>query len=123
MSWEVHIDAPAQAVGRDPEALSMEIDPRNRVIRLGLRALGATSQEVDGGAVLRRYLDAATADWVPIQTWLLGNAAAPFLATIQDGYTAEQRWSGDWAAQWTEAAWDAATALHQAIEAMLQDQG
>ncbi len=120
VSWTVQCEALEQAVGRDPEALAIEIDPRVRIIHLGLRPLGATSQEVDSGAVLRRFIDAPAVHWGPIREWLLGPEAGELLQEISAGYTAEQLWSGDWQAQWSKPAWEAAHSLHQAITQKLQ---
>ena len=122
MSWTVQADAPIQTVGQQWEALALELDPRTRVVRLGLRPLGATSQEVDGGAVLRRYLDTPVAEWSPVEEWLVGAEAAALLSTITAGYTAEQAWTGDWTAAWTADAWTAANELHEAVEALLHAQ-
>ena len=119
MSWTVHAQAPLKVVGQDPEALCIEIDPRSRVIRLGLQPLGATSQEADCGAILHRHLEGSSADWRPIIEWLLSVEAQPHLSAIEAGYRAEQGWSGDWQADWSQTAWNAATALHQAVTALL----
>ena len=119
MIWQILAQHPTQKVGTDPEALAMEIDPRTSVIRLGVYPLGATTQEADGGAILLRYLPGDHADWGPIITWLEGPIAAVHLQNISEGYTAEQRWSGDWQASWSEPAWTAASALHQAVTDLL----
>jgi hypothetical protein len=119
MSWTVHAQAPLQVVGQDPEALCIEIDPRSQIIRLGLQPLGATSQEADCGAVLQRHLEGSSADWGPIIEWLMSEEAEPHLSAIEEGYRAEQGWSGDWQAEWSPTAWGAATALHRAVTALL----
>jgi len=119
MSWNILAQHPTQQVGANPEALAMEIDPRSSVVRLGIYPLGATTQEADGGAILLRYLPGDGADWGPIIAWLEGADAASHLHQISQGYTAEQRWSGDWQATWSEPAWTAASALHQAVTDLL----
>jgi hypothetical protein len=119
MSWRILALHASEQVGSNPEALAMEIDPRSSVIRLGIVALGATTQEADGGAVLLRYLPGEQVNWRPIITWLEGPQAAEHLQQISQGYTAEQRWSGDWQATWSESAWTAASALHHAVTTLL----
>lgn len=119
IKWTVHTQAEQQAVGLDPEALSIELDPRARVVRLGLYPLGATSQEADSGTILLRHLSAERADWAPVRAWLLGPEGTVCLSAIAAGHRAEQLWSGDWQAQWTEQAWEAASQVHHAIEGLL----
>lgn len=124
MTWRILSPQPTQVLGDDPEALSMEIDPRTSVIRLGISPLGATTQEADGGAILLRYLPGSHADWRPVATWLQEPQAQAYLQQISSGYAAEQRWSGDWQASWSEDAWTAASALHEGVAHILaQAQG
>jgi len=123
MSWSIIAEAPSQVVGDTPMALALEIDPRGPSIHLGIRALGASMQEAAGGAILCRYLEGDSVQWSPIQDWLQTPRAAALMACIHSGYTAEQRWSGDWVGQWTEDAWNAAGELHAAVQQLIQDQG
>ena len=119
MSWTIAAEHATQDLGVDPEALAMQIDPRTRTITLGIHPLGATSQEADSGAVLIRYLAGSHADWTPIIAWLGSPEAAELLHLIEQGHTAEQLWSGDWQARWTEAAWNAAGVLHSQVAEIL----
>ncbi len=121
MSWRIQAPQPTQVLGQDPEALCIELDPRSAVVRLGISALGATSQEADAGAILLRYLPGSRAHWPPVIEWLQGAQAQAHLQQISSGYTAEQLWSGDWQASWSEAAWTAANALHQGVTHILAE--
>ena len=85
MNWHILSPQPTQVLGDDPEALSMEIDPRTSVIRLGISPLGATTQEADGGAVLLRYLPGSHADWRQVAAWLQEPQAQAYLQQISGG--------------------------------------
>ena len=120
-TWHVEAGGDTQVVTDSTRALAIDIDPRQQRIRLGLQITSGGPQELWQGAVFRRFFGVSSARWATAVDWLNSKEAQRSLDTIAQGYTAEMLWTGDWVAQWSEEAIDAAHAIYDAIAGLLNE--
>lgn len=117
--WRVLADAPHQSVTDDTRRLAMDLDPRNRTIRLGLRIVSGGQPDVSSGAISRSFFPAEHADWDAAVRWIQGEEAGALLALIEAGYRCEMGWTGDQQVSWSEEAWAAGATLYRGIARLI----
>lgn len=118
MDWTVTAEASPQQE-TSTAALAIDVDPRRRLVSLGLRRRSGGSQELFANVIARRFTGTAAADWSAAAAWLRTATAEALLAAILSGYRAEMVWSGDWVADWTPAARAALDDLQRNVLARL----
>jgi len=118
--WRIGADAPVSEAPESTEGLAVDIDPRGPSVTLGVRILTGGASDVRSGAVFRGFIEGYRADWAEALAWLKSDEAAPLMAAVLEGYTAEMLWSGDWYVRWTPAGVDACEALRDGVAARIQ---
>ena len=94
----------------------MDVDPRARTVRLGLRSLSGGGPEISSGAVARTFFSGDVGDWSGAESWLRGPEAQVLLEAIAGGQDVDLIWTGDLVVQWSEAALSAGRALHAGVQ-------
>lgn len=113
-AWRIEVEADRQAAGGYMR-LAMDVDPRERVVRLGLRPAHGGTLDVQSGAVARSFFEASEADWHAASEWLASAEATALLETVAAGYTCDKLWTGDFVARWSDEAWEAGHTLWQRV--------
>lgn len=119
--WQVLPEAPRQTVVSSTQRLAMDLDPRNRTIRLGLRIVTGGHSDISSGAVSRSFFSAEHAEWHQAAAWLAGDEATALLAVIAAGYHCEMRWTGDQEVIWSDEAWRAGARLYQQVATLIEE--
>lgn len=117
-AWRIEVEAERQEAGGFLR-LAMEVDPRERLVRLGLRPVQGGSLDVQSGAVARSFFEADAADWRAAAAWLGTDEATALLETIAAGYTCDKLWTGDFVARWSDEAWEAGHTVWQRLGALI----
>lgn len=107
MSWEIRVEEGANA---------FDLDIARRRVEVLRRKPGELTQEV--GQLVRFRRPLAPLDAAAARAFLATEGARELLAAVQDGTGVDTLWSGDVLGTWTEEAFEAACALHEALEAM-----
>lgn len=94
---------------------AMDVDPRQRTVRLGLRSLSGGGPEISSGAVARTFFSGEVRDWTGAESWLRGPEAQALLDAIAGGQHVDLIWTGDLVVQWSEAALAAGRELHAGV--------
>jgi hypothetical protein len=119
MPWRILVDDPRSEPPDEHWGFAMEVDPRRRTVRLGLRPFDGGSLEIQSGAVARTFFPVDRAEWVEAAAWLDTDEARGLLDAIAAGYACETLWTGDPVASWTEEAWAAGNAIYARISRIL----
>ena len=117
--WSVEAGAESQEATGSTWALAIDIDPRQQRVRLDLQITSGGPQELWQGAVFRRFFVCTEASWAPALAWLSSERGREALDTVVRGYSAEMLWTGDWVAEWSEEAMDAAHTIYDEIARLL----
>jgi hypothetical protein len=118
MSWSIVADPYEPPDGTNRPA--MDVDPRRRTVRLGLRPLSGGGPEIASGAVARTFFSGHGRDWSPAEAWLRGAQAQALLEAIAGGQRVDMIWSGDLVVEWSEAALAAGRELHAGVQRALE---
>jgi hypothetical protein len=100
------------ALGDGTNRPAMDVDPRRRIVRLGLRMTSGGEQEITSGAVARTFFDGDVLDWSRAAEWLAGDDANALLDAIAAGHDVATLWTGDLVVTWSEQALAAGRELH-----------
>jgi len=107
VSWTIRVESDANA---------LDVDIYSRVVEVVARIPGELSDDIGRLVRFRRPLSGC--DGPAVQAFLEGDEAQVLLARVQDGTGVDTLWSGDRLGTWTEDAFEAACALHSAVEGM-----
>jgi hypothetical protein len=118
MSWSVVAEPFELPDGTNRPA--MDVDPRRRTVRLGLRQVSGGGPEIASGAIARTFLSGDGSDWSRAETWLQSSEAQALLEAIAGGQRVDLIWSGDLVVEWSEAALAAGRELHAGVERALE---
>lgn len=110
--WRVVVET-AVVSSRIPHRLALEVDPRQRIVRVASRVEGSGDLQIQSGAVARSFFEMETGNLAAAGAFLASLEAQVLLEAIEDGYTCEILWTGDPVARWSDAAWEAGHALYQ----------
>lgn len=119
MSWRVEIETEWPSIDAEFHRLALEIDPRNRIVRLGARIPHTGELDVQSGALARSFYERGAADLRAAAAWLATAEAEALLDEVAEGFHCETLWSGDPVVSWSEAAWEAGHAVYEAVGARL----
>ena len=118
MTWSIVAEPCEPPDGTNRPA--MDVDPRRRTVRLGLRQLSGGGPEIASGAVARTFFSGHVSDWSKAESWLRGSEAEALLEAIAGGQHVDLVWSGDLVVDWSEAALAAGRELHAGVQRMLE---
>ena len=118
MIWSIVAEPCAPPDGTNRPA--MDVDPRQRTVRLGLRSLSGGGPEIASGAVARTFFSGEVRDWGGAETWLRRPEAQALLEAIAAGQNVDLVWTGDLVVEWSEAALSAGRDLHAGVQRALE---
>ena len=118
MSWSIVAEPLERPDGTNRPA--MDVDPRRRTVRLGLRQVSGGGPEIASGAIARTFFSADVSDWSRAETWLRGTEAQALLEAIAGGQRVDLIWSGDLVVEWSEAGLAAGRELHAGVQRALE---
>lgn len=118
MTWSIVAEPRERPDGTNRPA--MDVDPRRRTVRLGLRSVSGGGPEIASGAVARTFFSIDVSDWGRAESWLRGPEALALLEAIAGGQDVDLIWSGDLVVRWSEAALAAGRELHARVQRMLE---
>lgn len=96
-------------------ANAFDIDVHTRQVEVLKRAPGELADEIGRLERFRRPLNGAL-DEETVRALLSSSESRALLNTVFAGATVDMLWSGDRLGSWTEDAFDAACALHEAVQ-------
>ena len=118
MTWSIVAEPCGPLDGTNRPA--MDVDPRRRTVRLGLRSISGGGPEIASGAVARTFFSGEGSDWSRAESWLRGPEAHALLEAIAGGQNVDLIWSGDLVVRWSEAALAAGRELHARVQQALE---
>jgi hypothetical protein len=118
MSWSI-LAEPCESTDRTNRP-AMDVDPRRRTVRLGLRAVSGGGPEIASGAVARTFFSGEVIDWSVAEAWLRSGEATALLDAIAGGQEVDVIWTGDLVVRWSEAALVAGRELHARVQRALE---
>jgi hypothetical protein len=118
MSWSIVAETGVPTDGTNAPA--MDVDPRRRTVRLGLRARSGGGPEIASGAVARTFFSGEVADWGAAEAWLRSEHAQALLDELAAGQDIDVIWSGDLVVRWSESALAAGRELHAGVASALE---
>ena len=118
MSWSIVAEPCERPDGTNRAA--MDVDPRRRIVRLGLRQLSGGGPEIASGAVARTFFSGDVTDWSRAESWLRGPEAQALLEAVGSGQRVDLIWSGDLVVEWSEAGLAAGRELHEGVQRALE---
>ena len=118
MSWSIVAEPWAPTDGTNQPA--MDVDPRRRTVRLGLRARSGGGPEIASGAVARTFFSGEVTDWSAAEAWLRSDDATALLDAIAGGQDVDVIWTGDLVVRWSETALSAGRELHARVQRIVE---
>jgi hypothetical protein len=113
-TWSIAAEPAVPIDGTNGPA--MEVDPRRRTVRLGLRGVSGGGPEIASGAVVRTFFSGEVRDWSAAEAWLRSEEATALLDALAAGQDVHVVWSGDMVVEWSDAALAAGRELHAGVQ-------